>query len=139
MFYCFIAEYGWPTLENWVKNIKVIDILEHRAVIIFCVQAGTSPMETKMFLDATKDGPHMSIFINKLTFRIIGIKMDELNRYILSTLPPYNTDQCTYWFCFIFLSKVKTEIFEPELIHKMSQETLLYMKTWQIMVYRSIL
>lgn len=56
MFYCFFTEYGWPTLENWVKNIKVIDILE---------QAGTSSMETKMFLDATKDGPHMSIFIKQ--------------------------------------------------------------------------
>lgn len=36
-----------------------MDILEHRAVIK-CVQEGKSPIETKRFIDAAGDGPHVS-------------------------------------------------------------------------------
>lgn len=44
------------------KTLKSMDVLEHRAVIKFCVQAGKSPIETKRFilLDAVGDGPHVS-------------------------------------------------------------------------------
>lgn len=34
-------------------------IYEHQVVIEFCVQAGKFPMETKMFVDAAGDNPHV--------------------------------------------------------------------------------
>lgn len=42
-----------------------MDTFEHRAVINYQVQAGTSPMQTKRFLNITGDGLHMSNFFFK--------------------------------------------------------------------------
>lgn len=63
-----------------------MDTFEHRAVINYQVQAGTSPMQTKRFLNITGDGPHMSNFFLKqrLTNRIKGFKYERTD--ILSTL-----------------------------------------------------
>lgn len=66
-------------LKTELKTLTSVDILEHRAVIKFCVQAGKSPMETNRFLDANGDGPRVSIFIEqRLTIVIRGLKMEEL-------------------------------------------------------------
>lgn len=45
------------------KTLMSIVILEHRAIIKFCVQAGKSLMVTKRFLDATGDDQHVFIFV----------------------------------------------------------------------------
>lgn len=44
------------------KTLTSTDVLEHRTVIKFCVQAGKSQIETKRFIlfDAVGDGPHCS-------------------------------------------------------------------------------
>lgn len=61
------------------KTLISIVILEHRAIIKFCVQAGKSLMDTKRFLDATGDEPHVFIFVNqRFTIRIRGFKVKEV-------------------------------------------------------------
>lgn len=95
------------------KTLMSIVILEHRAIIKFCVQAGKSLMVTKRFLDATGDDQHVFIFVNqRFTIGMRGLKVKEL----ISWEPKLGF--CTYGFRFISLSKLKTaetEICGPKL------------------------